>query len=52
MNAQLKNGLIAYWPLDEVKGSKTPELINGYDMELTNLSAEDVVKGTSVRFRF
>ncbi|MEC9081407.1 MAG: hypothetical protein VYE44_06480, partial [Verrucomicrobiota bacterium] len=39
LNAQLKNGLVAYWPLDEVQGSKTPELVNGYDMELTNLSA-------------
>ena len=41
----LGNGLVAYWPLDEVQGSKTPELVNGYDMELTNLSAEDVVEG-------
>ena len=41
----LGNGLIAYWPLDEVQGTKTPELVNGYDMELTNLSAEDVVEG-------
>ena len=45
LNAQLKDGLIAYWPLDEVQGTKTPELVNGYDMELTNLSAEDVVEG-------
>ena len=45
LNAQLKNGLVAYWPLDEVQGSKTPELVNGYDMELTNLSADDVVEG-------
>ena len=45
LNAQLKNGLIAYWPLDEVQGSKTPELVNGYDMELTNLSSDDVVEG-------
>ncbi|MDP6794723.1 MAG: LamG domain-containing protein, partial [Verrucomicrobiota bacterium] len=45
LNAQLKDGLIAYWPLDEVQGTKTPELVNGYDMELTNLSAEDVVSG-------
>jgi hypothetical protein len=45
LHAQLKDGLVAYWPLDEVQGSKTPELVNGYDMELTNLSAEDVVEG-------
>ena len=41
----LANGLIAHWPLDEVQGTKTPELINGYDMELTNLTADDVVEG-------
>ena len=29
LNAQLKDGLIAYWPLDEVQGTKTPELVNG-----------------------
>ena len=45
LNAQLKDGLIAYWPLDEVQGTKTPELVNGYDMQLTNLSADDVVEG-------
>ncbi|MEC8972936.1 MAG: hypothetical protein VX509_03395, partial [Verrucomicrobiota bacterium] len=44
-NAQLKDGLIAYWPLDEVQGTKTPELVNGYDMQLTNLTADDVVEG-------
>ena len=45
LHAQLRDGLVAYWPLDEVQGTKTPELVNGYDMELTNLSAEDVVEG-------
>ena len=45
LHAQLKDGLVAYWPLDEVQGTKTPELVNGYDMELTKLSAEDVVEG-------
>ena len=45
LHAQLKDGLVAYWPLDEVQGTKTPELVNGYDMELTNLSVEDVVEG-------
>ena len=33
LNAQLKNGLVAYWPLDEVQGPNPPELVNGYDME-------------------
>ena len=39
----LTDGLIAYWPLDEVNGERTPELINGYDMELVNLTAADLV---------
>lgn len=43
--AQLDKDLVAYWPLDEVQGSKTPELINGYDMELNNMSADNVVEG-------
>ena len=42
--AQLDKHLIAYWPLDEVQGSKTPELVNGYDMELNNMSADNVVE--------
>ena len=44
LNAQsLRNGLVAYWPLDEVQGTKTPDLVNGYDMELNNLTAGDLV---------
>jgi len=41
----LANGMVAYWPLDEVVGTKTPDLVNGYDMELANLSAADLVEG-------
>lgn len=41
----LEDGLIAYWPLDEAEGSITPELINGYEMTLVNLSAADLVEG-------
>src|SRR4026207_9825 len=26
----LTNGLVAYWPLDQVQGDKTPDLVNGY----------------------
>ncbi|HIL68235.1 MAG TPA: LamG domain-containing protein [Verrucomicrobia bacterium] len=43
--AQLGDGLVAYWPLDEIQGTKTPEKVNGYDMDLSNLSAEHVVEG-------
>ncbi len=43
----LGNGLVSYWPLDEVQGTKTPDLVNGYDMELNNLTADDLVDGQS-----
>ncbi len=49
----LEEGLVAYWPLDEVQGTKTPDVIGGYDMELSNLSAEDLVDGqTGQAFSF
>ena len=41
----LTNGMVAYWPLNEVQGTKTPELANGYDMELENLSSADLKPG-------
>ena len=41
----LTKGMVAYWPLDEVTGVKTPDLANGLDMELVNLSAADLVDG-------
>jgi hypothetical protein len=41
----LGTGLVAYWPLDQVQGNKTPDLVNGYDMQLNNLSAADLVDG-------
>ena len=41
--AELIDGLIAHWPLDEVTGKVTPELVNGYNMELVNLSADDLI---------
>ncbi len=43
--ADLKEGLISYWPLDEVQGERTPDLVNGYNMNLDNLSDEDLVDG-------
>jgi hypothetical protein len=43
----LASGLVAYWPLDVVQGTKTPDLVNGYDMELSNLTSDDLVDGQS-----
>ena len=49
----LEDGLVSYWPLDEVRGTKTPDVIGGYDMDLTNLTAEDLVEGqTGQAFEF
>ncbi len=44
-HAALKDGIVAYWPLDEIVGAKTPDLVSGYDMELANLTIADVVDG-------
>ena len=43
----LANDLVAYWPLDEVQGNKTPDLVSGYDMTLNNLTTNDLVAGVS-----
>src|SRR6266487_1081747 len=43
----LGNDLVAYWPLDEVQGNKTPDLASGYDMTLNNLTTNDLVAGIS-----
>ncbi len=43
--AALSDGLVSYWPLDDVVGTKTPDLASGYDMELANLTAADLVAG-------
>ncbi len=44
--SNLTNGLISYWPLDTVVGSKTPDLVSGYDMTLVNMTAAgNVVPG-------
>lgn len=45
--AALRDGLIAYWPMEEVVGDKTPDLVSGYDMTLNNLTAADLVAGKS-----
>jgi hypothetical protein len=44
--AQLSDGLVSYWPLDDVVGTKTPDLVSGYDLELNNLTADDLIAGS------
>ena len=41
----LVKGMVAYYPLDEVEGIRTPDAFNDYDMELVNLTAADLVPG-------
>ncbi len=41
----LKTDLVAYWPLDVIQGTKTPDLKSGYDLELVNLQPADLVEG-------
>ncbi|MFO1497022.1 MAG: LamG-like jellyroll fold domain-containing protein [Verrucomicrobiota bacterium] len=41
----LTNDMVAYWPLDEVQGTKTPDVIRGYDMNMINLTEADLVPG-------
>ena len=41
----LTNGLVSHWPLDVVQGTKTPDIVSGYDMDLNNLTAADLVTG-------
>ncbi|HPU57253.1 MAG TPA: LamG domain-containing protein, partial [Verrucomicrobiota bacterium] len=35
VSAALTDGLVAYWPLDEITGcnNRTPEVVNGYDLQ-------------------
>src|SRR3989442_10488952 len=35
----------AYWPMEVVQGTKTPDLVSGYDMDLRNLTAADLTNG-------
>lgn len=43
--AELKDDLVSYWPLDEIQGSKTPDLVSRYDMDVLNLTSDDIVEG-------
>ena len=42
----ITNGLISYWPLDQIIGTKTPDLVSGYDMTVVNMTtAGNIVPG-------
>jgi hypothetical protein len=41
----LTNDLVSHWPLDAIQGTKTPDVVSGYDMNLNNLTAADLVVG-------
>lgn len=41
----ITNGLISYWPLNEVQGNKSFDVVSAYDMSLINMSAADIVPG-------
>ena len=41
----LAPNMISYWPLDEVQGVKTPDIISGYDLTLQNMTATNLVAG-------
>ena len=43
--AAISDGLVSYWPMESVQGGKTPDKVSGYDMNLNNLSAADLVDG-------
>ncbi|XOV73542.1 MAG: LamG-like jellyroll fold domain-containing protein [Verrucomicrobiota bacterium] len=45
VQGQISNGLVSYWPLDALNGTKTPDTVSFYDMDAANLTADDVVPG-------
>lgn len=49
LRAALSDGLVSYWPMEEIAGGKTPDLVSGYDMTLNNLTAADQVAGKTGR---
>jgi hypothetical protein len=41
----VRQGLVAYWPLDEIVDGVTPELVSGQHMQAVNMDASSVVAG-------
>jgi len=51
--ASLLDDLVSYWPLDEIQGTKTPDIKSGYDFNLVNIGPTNVVSGKyGQAFRF
>jgi hypothetical protein len=44
---EVSRGLISHWPLEVIQGSKTPDVVSGYDMDVFNLTDTDIVDGKS-----
>jgi hypothetical protein len=41
----LTPSMVSYWPLDKIEGTKTPDVISGYDLNLENMSPSNLVDG-------
>jgi hypothetical protein len=41
----LSPNMVAYWPLDTIEGTKTPDVVSGYDLNLENMTADHLVNG-------
>lgn len=39
----LQDGLLSYWPMEEIIGSKTPDMRSWYDMEVVSLDGAGVI---------
>src|SRR5262245_50084471 len=44
-SADLRQGLISYWPLDMVTDTYTPDIISGNNLTLNRLSHDNLVPG-------
>ena len=40
--------LVSYWPLTSITNGTTPDIINGYDMDVVNMDATNIVTGRTV----
>jgi len=40
--------LVSYWPLTSITNGTTPDIINGYDLDLVNMDATNIVTGRTV----
>src|SRR4051812_16792950 len=41
----IRQGLVAYWPLDQIVDATTPELVNNLNMDVVNMDANNIVAG-------